>query len=385
MSITLVRTALSPICVLVLCVGFATHAAAEDLVPPGAEPLHLEAQGPATSPLEHELPAAAFDREFSGADVATAGLGGNCGCADPCSTCNTNPCCGSRRPWSLSLDILGSLVQEDPEGILGEPLPAAAAAPLNALDWGLNDYDLLIGGRIGVNRWFGCTSRVEARLTWYGVTSDESRQTGNFAYTNANGISPTVTATLESEITLGSIDVMYWRRFGNMGGLETSAGVGLAYLRIEEEATVRDIVGLTPTSRLDTEASSGLLALAIGGDVRRSFGRFELAATGRGYVGYLATRTEIDENSILSGGGKSSAETNNEDFGWALELSAMARVRLGNRMWLRGGYQFLYFPDAARAAGGADFSQANTGAVQARIVTDDIFVHTLFLGIDIDL
>ena len=52
---------------------------------------------------------------------------------------------------------------------------------------------------------------------------------------------------------------------------------------------------------------------------------------------------------------------------------------------LTASYTFLYLDEISRAASALDFSQAATGSIQLRNQTESAMVHSLFLGIRLDL
>ena len=297
-------------------------------------------------------------------------------CCDPCDPC----CCGS--PWMIGL-YASSAVFEDPTGILGEPVPAG----ITPFNFGANTYDPVGGARLRVLHRRGCEDAFEFRGTFYGKASTDSRQTGQFAFSNPAGISPVASATVFNESLVWGFDINYWKTLRKTSRWHTRIGSGFRYTRIDEKAEVRDWNGNPNLQRsfIGAEARNALFAAQLmAGATYRVSSRFELMADAKVLGGVLTSTVDITEDSILSGGSKAASKDNNE-FGWGVEGTVEARFRIGSRLWIRGSAEVLFIDGVQGATDSFDFSQASTGAVQARTLTSDRVISTLFLGVDLDL
>lgn len=298
----------------------------------------------------------------------------------PCASApvrRCTPCCGS--PWSIGL-YATSAVFEDPTGILGEPVPAG----VTPFAFSRNEYDPVGGARLRVVHRRDCEDAFEFRATWYGKTTADSRQTGQYASSNPAGLSPVATATVSNESVVWGFDIGYWRTLSRRGRWETRVGAGWRYLRIDEEAAVKDWVGL-PRSFLEAEADNSLFAAQLmAGATFRAARRLELMGDVKLMGGLMVNDVEIAENSILSGGAKNASDDNSE-FAWGVEVTLEARYRITRTLWIRGGAEVLYVDGVQGATDSMDFSQAASGAVQPRFETSDRIISTLFLGFDLDL
>ena len=297
-------------------------------------------------------------------------------CCDPCDPC----CCGS--PWMIGL-YASSAVFEDPTGILGEPVPAG----VNPFNFGANTYDPVGGARLRVMHRRGCEDAFEFRGTFYGKATAESRQTGQFAFSNPAGVSPVASATVFNESLVWGFDINYWRTLRKTSRWHTRIGSGFRYTRIDEKAEVRDWAGNPNLQRsfIGAEARNALFAAQLMAGARfRVSSRFELMADAKVLGGVLTSTVDITEDSILSGGSKVASKDNNE-FGWGVEGTVEARFRIGSRLWIRGSAEVLFIDGVQGATDSFDFARASTGAVQARTLTSDRVISTLFLGLDLDL
>ena len=269
---------------------------------------------------------------------------------------------------------------EGPEGTLGGPIPAGT----QGLEWGAIDYDPALALRASVGyRWTPC-DMGELRGTLFGSWDGESRQTGLFPFANRQGISPTATATLQSEADLATVELNWWHDFGGCGGFRWLGGIGGRYLRFDDTATARDWVGLAPTSFLQSDVENTVWAGQVLGALTYGCGCWEVTGSGRLFLGSMNRMIRIDEDSILSGGVKA-AELENTEFGWGFELGLDVRYRFSPCFSLTAGYALVFIGDAQRAADAMDFTQGVTGAVQAQQQLDNVVAHSLFVGFQFDM
>jgi len=323
----------------------------------------------------------ATDAAPTPADAATAGRWTRSACCPPrCDPCDP---CSFPSPWTIGLYVTGTQF-EDPEGLLGEPLPVGAG-PGTPFDWGLNSFDPALGGRLRIVHRRGCRDSFELRGTYYGKVDDSSIQTGQFAFANGPGVSPVATATLENMTYAWSADINYWRVLSDKRRWTTSIGAGWRYLHIHERATAKDWVGLAPSAFLESDVHNSFMAAQLMvGAAFHATRRIDLMADVKVMGGAMTSDITIDEDSILSGGTKQS-EKGSTEFAWGVEATFEGRIRLGRSVYVRGGYELLFIDGIQGATDSMDFGQAATGAVQPRLLSSTRVMHSVFLGLDIDV
>jgi hypothetical protein len=294
-------------------------------------------------------------------------------------TCVRRPRASWRR-WTLGLYGSSTFV-DGPDGVLGTTPPAG----LQTLNWSENEYLTAAGGRFRAVHRPTQRTELEARAIYYGQWDDASRQAGQFAFENGPGVSPVASATFESELIAYGADVMAWKTTNPCRRVVWRGGVGVRALRLEEEATARDWVGLAPDSFLQATADTTFLAGQVGGGVAwKALRWLEIFAEARVLAGAALAEAEVNEVSILSGGPKAS-QADETEFTFGGEVTLGARWRFARRWAGVLAYEVLYLDRTASAPGALDFSQAATGAVQPRVSTEDRFLHTLWAGLEIDL
>jgi hypothetical protein len=268
----------------------------------------------------------------------------------------------------------------DPEGTVGEPVPAGTPA----LDWGENTYDPEIGGRVTVRFPFGQRDSLEVRAGWYGAFEASSLQVGSFGFAPPPGsVSAPVTAILSNEAEVWSGEATWWRDACPTGCARWSTGLGIRYVGFLETARVQTGVIGAGAAFVESDVDNHFLAGQLAARVRWDVGRnLELSVTGKGLLGAIRREVDVSDANLFSGGAHSAASEETE-FGWGAELEVGALWRLSNCFGITAGYTALFVGEVVRGHDGMDFSQASTGAVQAQQVTDEVLIHGFFVGIQL--
>ncbi|MDJ0521159.1 MAG: BBP7 family outer membrane beta-barrel protein [Planctomycetota bacterium] len=291
-----------------------------------------------------------------------------------------NPC----NRWDFTLEGALSLF-DDPEGILGEPLPAGTTP----FDWGLNELDEAFGGRVTVGYSVGRRYRVEGRFTWLGEWEGSSRQTAQFGTrptpTAAVAVSPALTSTLTSETEMWGGELNVWRTIRADRCSQWDVGLGARYLRIDDTARATNWTGF-PTADLLSEAENGFFCGQICGAYRRNMSsRFQVSFVGKVLLGGMSRDLSESDTRIVTGGPTANAVLEESDFAVGLEGEIGALWRISSRFGVTASYSILYVTEVARANEILDFSQGATGSVQLQDRTDSVVVHSFFFGFRVDL
>lgn len=293
-----------------------------------------------------------------------------------------------RRPRpSYSIHIEGALsLYDDPEGGLGEAVPAAATP----YDWARNEFDPEIGGRLSLSFAPGTCYRFEVRGTYYGAWDASSTQTGSFGFSPpAGGFSPSATANFASEAEAFSFEGNMWWESKLNDCFCWRAGVGVRFVNLEEEASVSGfpIVGAAATGSLNGTTENQFFGgqIMLGGTYTPSAfnGKLDVDVGVKGLLGQLERTIEINDDSILSGGPHFSSREE-EDFGFGAEARIGISYRISRCLQFTAAYELLYMADVSRAHSSFDFSQGATGAVQAGDNPEDVLIHSIFLGLRFD-
>lgn len=290
-----------------------------------------------------------------------------------------------RLTWYVGVEG-GISLFEDPKGILGPALPAGNTP----FDWGANSYDSAFAARLTVGRHLAECQRLEFRGSWSSWDAESSQTNRRFGYSQNPGgaliLSPPVTATLENETDLWSFEINWWRTTPPRGNSRLEYALGARVIRLEDTASATNFVGLAPGSFLRGEADNTLWA-AQGAVAWRlgAWQRFELGVSVKGMLGLLNRDLSERDASIVTGGPTTNASRERTDFGWALEGEVQAIFRPVSRVGITATYSLLLMGDMTRAHEMLDLSRAATGSVQIREAQDNLVVHSLFLGVRIDL
>ncbi len=310
-------------------------------------------------------------------------------CFQPRDDCGwaIDSCCNRIGRWDVTLagQFSGT---GSPDGILGEDL----FVPGNHLKWNDVDYDGELGGRVGVSYRVEPQSRIEFVGTYYGSPEASDAQQGQFAarpgVTGLGDISRIVDATFTSDAETWGAELNWWTELSCKGHWRMDAGLGARYLSFEETARVDFVtsplfVGPFPVadgfvnSLAENDFYGGQLCLAAHYDADC---RFEFGASLKALFGSIDRNLTVSDDSIFAGGGHTAREGDDEFvFGLNLDLSATWHVT--PHVAILAGYDLLFLDNVQRADDGMDFSQSNSGAVQAEQNPDQLVIHSLFLGV----
>ncbi len=290
-----------------------------------------------------------------------------------------------RSTWSLGIEV-GTGWYPEPEGIIGVTPPAGTTL----FNWDANDLAAGIGARLTVTRALRGCDRLEFRGSYMGW-SDDSSQTGRFGFRPTPGgaltLSPVATATLESEVDLWSLEVNWWKPLGGSGRSRFEWGFGARVVSLTDTATAKNWAGLAgAAANLEGEAQNTLWAgQAMGAWRLQPTRSLAFAVIGKALAGALNRDLTEKDTSIVTGGPTSNASTERTDFGWGLEGEVRAVWRPWSRVGITASYTVLFLDDVSRGSEIMDFAQTATGSVQILDTTDSILVHTLYLGVHLDL
>ena len=351
-----------------------TPASAVDVAPTPAERSRALELVPALVPTSQPAPSAA------------------CGCSDCFQS--RDECgwpldsCGSRLGrWNVTIagqySALGS-----PDGILGEDL----FVPGNHLNWNGVDYDGELCGRLGIAYRVEPQSWVEFVGTYYGSSDGSDAEQGQLGArpgaTGIGDISRVVDASFASDAETWGLEFNWWTELACKGRWRIDAGLGARYLSFEETAhvdftTSPAFVGPFPIadgfvdSFAENKFYGGQLCLAAHWDADC---RWELGASLKALFGSIDRNLTVTDDSVFAGG-LHSAREGDDEFVFGLNLDLSATWHLTPRVAILGGYDLLFLDNVQRAEDGMDFSQSNSGAVQARQDPDQLVIHSLFLGV----
>lgn len=354
-----------------LCLAPAARA---DEAPPAETPLPEREQVQAAPTLV--LPPASPDGMYH---AAPDGIVAPCpaSCAQPAPT----PTCAAR--WTILLE--GAFTHIDsPRDSIGEPVPPGT----QALDWGAVEYGIVApGGRLSVSYRYGDRTRLEVRAGYLGLWDESSFQQGAFGFSPPRGgVSPPLPAWLESEAELCGGELNHWWTVCRQDRMHFDLGLGMRYVRFAETATVASLPLATTGSGayLSSDVSTELLAAQLSAAATWNAARgVELSLLGKCLLGGATRETEVLDCSVLSGGTHRST-TSATEFGWGIEVEGRALFRITQRVGLTVGAAVLYVDGACRAYDAFDFSQAGTGAVQARDDGNGLLAVTFLMGLQVD-
>ncbi|MDF1702461.1 MAG: hypothetical protein P1V36_15025, partial [Planctomycetota bacterium] len=274
------------------------------------------------------------------------------------------PCGGRRGRTEIVLEGAFTLF-DDMEGLVGEAIPAGA----NGLTWDENDYDGEFGGRITLRHAITPKDKVEARGVWYGDFAANSSQNGVLGFSPpAGGVTPAVNGTLSNTSEAMSLEVNWVREVCCKGRWRWSTILGMRYIGLDESARGDFVLGaVAPVnafarSQVDTTLIAGQLGASGQWLVTE---RTEIGITGKVLLGSLYSGIDVEDDSIFVGGPHNAAATDTS-FGLGGEIEVSLTHWLTRDLGLTAGYTLLFVNDVVRANQAMDFSQAGTGAVQAR-------------------
>jgi hypothetical protein len=258
----------------------------------------------------------------------------------------------------------------------------------NQMNWEGVDYDPTYGGGILIQHALSSCSRIELRGSWLGQVDASARTTGQFAFAPPiPGIAANNSMIVESEAEVITGELNWVRQ---LGGCRTryDLGLGLRATYFEETASANNFAtAFNPgfpgapfvTSTVEEYFIGAQLVTGVHHDVNRCL---ELSAMFKPALGNLNRNLTVNDNSIFAGGAHTS-RSEEDELVFAFEVELSAKWRLNRCIALVAGYRLLFVDDIVRANDAMDFTKSFSGAVQAAHTTDQLFVHTLFAGVNL--
>lgn len=365
-----------------------------DIAPTAAERRMVVEQMPPTvaptAPVRTYDAAAVYSPAPSAPTVAVATCSDCFQKRDLCGWAVDN--CGNRiGRWDLTLAGMWAGTGS-PDGILGEDL----FVPGNHLDWNDVDYAGEFGAFGAISYRFEPQSRIEFVGTYYGSPDDANTQSGQFAarpgVTGLGDISRPVDANFDSEAETWSLELNFWTELACNGHWRIDTGIGARYVSFDETAHV-DFTTTGPgpfpvaDGFVNSEASNdfigGQICFAVHYDAE--FGcdcpsQWEFGASLKALFGSINRDLTVTDDSIFAGGPHTSSEDDDE-FVFGVNLDLTAKWKITPHIAVFAGYDLFFLDNVQRAEDGMDFSNSNSGAVQASQSPDQLVIHSLFLGV----
>ncbi len=318
-------------------------------------------------------------------------LGGVC---DPDCAQRRDDCCwpiddcGVRYGrFELQLEGMFS-VANTPQGLLGVLIPGAN----DQFDWDSLDYGLEIGAR-GTARYAVSPGKwLEGRFTWFGEGWDDASgpTVGRFGFSPGVGVPPTgvstaAPGTLSSEAEAWSGEINFVGEFECSGCWRWNLIVGARAIQFDETASVNfpngPIIGGGPAfvnSDVENRLIGGQVGIRADWDIGRSF---TMSLGVKAIMGDLTRKASVTDTSIFVGGPHASSFEQTEIvFGTDIELGI--RWRVTRCISITAGYNLLFLDNVLRANDAMDFTQSQSGAVQAKDDVDQLIIHSLFAGVN---
>jgi hypothetical protein len=322
---------------------------------------------------------------------------------DPC--CGPQPCFQCRDDCGWAIDSCGYLYGpvdltlegmatwfSHPDGQLGE----IVAGNTDPLDWNDVDYGTTFGGRVTASYRYDAPTRIELRGTYWGTVDESSTTSGFFGATpgalGTGDLSRGVLADMETEAEMWGVELNWWGEVSCTGRTRVDVGFGLRYVRFDEEARVdfETIIGAPPgpfpvadgfvASDVQNTFFGAQVMIAAHIDASQCL---EFYASGKGLFGQMNRDIDIADDSIFAGG-PHSASLSDEEFVFGIDFELGLKWRITPRLAITAGYELFILDGVQRAEDAMDFSQSNSGAVQARQTPDQVVTHSLFLGLSIN-
>ena len=275
-----------------------------------------------------------------------------------------------------------------PEGPLGGVL---ARLP-NEMRWDDLDYQADLGDSIrfaaGVRVAVGCFDWLEMRGGWYASARDSAPQAGVFAFfpgpAGTGGVSDPNTARFTGEADLYGGEVNYIGRLATLPCQRFSYVAGARFVRFDETVAATGwgapFPGLMGSPGIHSAVDNSYIAGQLGLSYERDLSRcLKLYGRVTGLIGSMRNDIVVRDESFFAPGAHSARlEASNLALGGELQLGL--RYVLSSRLALDAGYQLLILDEIVRANDAMDFTQSNTGAVQAIRRTDTLVAHVFLVG-----
>lgn len=380
------RVLLAIVCLMTLCAG---KALAQDDTPPpapageAAPPAVLVEPPPPLPPSDAPFgPPPPLSREvvrdgtvrYFGPEVARSG---------PCPCC---PECWDK--WAISLEG-GVTYLPSVDGPVGLPTGTGS----NEFSWDGIDNEIAFAARLGVSFRPTVCDIVMFRGSLQGFWPEQTdRQTNRvLGFAPGDGMNPPVTqtnsATLSTEAQYYGGELHWWRRVGCCENLRAHLGAGIRYLEFDEKATMDDwaqpFAGFNGLPYLQSDAKNRFLGVQFGTMGEWDFcGRWTLSGSIKGMVGGIRYDTTVRDNSFFIGGEHSSSFEQTK-FSYGVDVEVGIRWKASQCVSLLASWNFLFLDNVQRASDALDFTDSNSGAVQAQRNTDALVTNTLWLGVQV--
>ncbi len=355
----------------------------------------------APAPVEPAAPAPVLQRRTAAPSSNVVGTTNN-NCQPACGQKRDDCCfavdrCG-RRYGCTTIRVEGLFSYLDsPEGLVGTP----AFGNPQQWEWDQLDYEPSFGGRAFVKHCLGPLEWIEVGGTYYGSWDDEITSTGVFGFAPPDafaagghipiGESNPVAATFSSEAEAFGGEASFITEMHCSGCYRWDWLVGARYLQFNEEARIdfaqAPIAGIGaggPGAFVASDVENTFIGLQIGAVMHWELSpTFELQASLKGLAGNLNRDLTVTDNDIFSGG-MHTATSEEDEVVFGADIDIGARWRITNRLTLTAGYNLLFLDGVSRANDAMDFSKANSGAVQAQHETDQLLIHSVFVGLEVN-
>lgn len=280
-----------------------------------------------------------------------------------------------------------------PEGLMGEaPYLAGPTANPDPIDWGVLDYDDgQAGGRFTVRYAVAPEMWIEARATYYGEYSDTKSESGRFGFmpgpAGVGGVTVPNTADLRVESEVYGGELNFWTEVACTGTASWSVGGGAHWVQFNEGVTASNWA--VPFAPFDTPpymrsyVQNTYIAAQFGGSVRWEITPcFDVTLLLKGMLGNMNRQLTVSDNSVFSGGYHGATNETNEVVA-GVDVDVSVRWRLTRWLALTAGYNLLFVDNVLRAHDGMDFTKSNSGAIQPIDAADQLVVHSVLLGIQV--
>jgi hypothetical protein len=362
----------------------------EPPVEPPLEPMPLD-EPPVLDAVPAPPPPAAEAPVFQRSIVAPATR--EVDCDPPCAQRRDDCCfpldwCGKRYGrWEIDLQATFGLMN-DPQGPLGEPIFAGGAP---GYDWGAIDHDWEFGAR-GALRYAVAGQRwLEARGGYYGKWNGTSNQVGRrFGFLpQAPFVSGVSNAVLTTEAELMGAELNFISEFACTGCIRFDFVFGGRWLDFKDTARASFApnagVGLFGPGFVNSVAENTLLAGQAGVVAHWDVSdRFELNAGIKAILGNLNRKATVTDQNIFVGG-PHRAVSEEDDIVFGTDIEVGFKWRWTTWLAFTAGYNMLFVDDVLRGNTAMDFTKSTSGAVQARQELDQLIVHSVFAGFNINL
>jgi hypothetical protein len=365
---------------------------------PPVEPVDpVDPYEPSAAPPPARAPAAGptFRRRMNPAGARKARDGS---CPDLCSFRRDECCwpldwCGNRYGcWDITLEAAAGFLS-GPEGQLGEPAFGAVASQFS---WGGLTYDLALGARGSLRRQLEPQSWLELR-GFGGVKSRDSQsQNGVFGFRPPVGpppvppitVSNAVNGVLETSAQTFGAELNYIHEIDCSGCWRWDILGGARWINFEEHSRAsfnNPPIGVgAGAAFVDSLSINRFIGGQLGAAGTWGLSeRLEATFGAKGLVGSIDRSVRVAGNNIFVGGPTRSS-VNEDEVTFGFDIEASLKFRLTPRFALTAGYNLLFLDNVVRAYDAMDFSQAFSGAVQARQELGQLVIHTVFAGINVN-